>query len=121
MKRDDIIEYSLGAEHSEEKGKEIRKKIWKITGILTALTAVEVAMGVWGWKTGFGWEAIKIGFIILTLIKAGMIIMSFMHLGEERPGFKYVLLLPYVTFILYLIFICFRILYIFKSTFVYKV
>ena len=27
MERDDIIEYSLGAQHSEEEGKKIRKKI----------------------------------------------------------------------------------------------
>ena len=30
MERDDLIEYSLNAHHSEEKGKEIRKKIWMV-------------------------------------------------------------------------------------------
>ncbi|NQY67500.1 MAG: cytochrome C oxidase subunit IV family protein [Flavobacteriales bacterium] len=108
MERDDIIEYSLGAEHSEEKGVELRKEIFKITGILSLLTLIEVGMGVWGAKNGMGWEMIKIGFIVLTLIKAGMIIMSFMHLGEERKGFKYVLLVPYTSFILYLVFIVFN-------------
>jgi len=108
MERDDIIEYSLGAEHSEEHGKALRKEIYKVTIILSILTAIEVFMGVWGAKNGWGWEIIKVSFIILTLVKAGYIIMKFMHLGDERSGFKYVLLLPYVTFVLYLIFICFN-------------
>ena len=45
MERDDIIEYSLDAHHSEEAGKKIRKTIWKVTALLTVITAVEVALG----------------------------------------------------------------------------
>ena len=45
MERDDIIEYSLHAHHSEEEGKKIRKKIFVVTAILSIITAVEVAMG----------------------------------------------------------------------------
>jgi cytochrome c oxidase subunit 4 len=44
-------------------------------------------------------------FIVLTLVKAGYIIMSFMHLGEERKNLRNVVLVPYVLFIGYLIFI----------------
>ena len=42
MERDDLIEYSLDAHHSEDKGVEIRKKIYKVTILLTLITVVEV-------------------------------------------------------------------------------
>ena len=45
MVRDDIIEYSLDGHHSEEHGKAIRSKIWKVTALLSAVTIVEVAIG----------------------------------------------------------------------------
>lgn len=110
MERDDIIEYSIGAQHSEEKGVEIRKKIWKVTGLLSIITLVEVLVGVFFSKTNpsvspFAWEVIKYGYIVLTLIKAGYIVLSFMHLGEERKSFKWTILVPYIVFLVYLIFI----------------
>ena len=110
MERDDIIEYSLHAHHGEEEGKKIRKKIFFVTALLSIITAVEVAMGiVWGKAhidvNGAGWMSIKIAFIVLTLIKAGYIVMVFMHLGDERKGLKYTILIPYGIFIIYLFFI----------------
>ncbi len=109
MERDDLIvndSYSLDAHHSEEAGAKIRSKIWKVTLLLTIITAVEVACGILI-KRGETWEwsTIKIVFILLTLVKAGYIVMSFMHLGEERKNLRNVILIPYAIFILYLIFI----------------
>lgn len=109
MERDDLIvndQYSLDAHHSEEQGKAIRKNIVKVTVILTLLTVVEVGMGI-AFKRAetFTWEAIKWSFIILTLVKAGFIVMSFMHLGDERKNLRRVILVPYAIFIAYLIFI----------------
>jgi len=106
MLRDDIIEYSLDAHHSEEEGKKKRKEIWKVTAILSIITAIEVIVGVIWPKdaAGSAWEFIKWGYIILTVIKAGYIIMVFMHLGEERKTFRLMVLVPYIVFILYLIF-----------------
>jgi cytochrome c oxidase subunit IV len=106
MLRDDIIEYSLDAHHSEEEGKKKRKEIWKVTAILSIITAIEVIVGVIWPKdaAGAAWEFIKWGYIILTIIKAGYIVMIFMHLGEERKTFKMMVLVPYIIFILYLIF-----------------
>ena len=105
MERDDIIEYSLDAHHSEEKGKVIRKKIWTVTLILSVITAVEVLLGAYI-KQGSGlWTTVKISFIIMTLFKAAYIVLTFMHLGDERKILKWVILLPYSIFILYLIFI----------------
>ena len=118
MERDDIIEYSLHAHHSEEEGKKIRKKIFFVTALLSIITAVEVSIGiVWGKAhidvNGAGWMSIKIAIIILTLIKAGYIVMVFMHLGDERKGLKYTILIPYVIFIIYLFFILYT-----ESTFI---
>ncbi len=96
----------MQAHHSEEAGKKIRKNVWKVTAILTAITVAEVAMGIiFKRSETFTWTAIKWSFIILTLFKAGYIVMSFMHLGDERKNLRRVILVPYVIFIAYLIFI----------------
>ena len=110
MERDDIKEYSLGAQHSEEEGRKIRKNIFKVTILLTIITAVEVLVGVYFSKSNESvseraWTLIKYGYIVLTVIKAGYIVMEFMHLGHERKGMKLTVLVPYIVFIIYLIFI----------------
>lgn len=106
MLRDDIIEYSLDAHHSEEEGKAIRKKIVFVTVLLSVVTAVEVLLGVWWNSLGLPWTIAKLAFIALTILKAGYIVMVFMHLGDERKSFKWAILGPYILFICYLIFIC---------------
>ncbi|MBT3647354.1 MAG: cytochrome C oxidase subunit IV family protein [Flavobacteriales bacterium] len=121
MERDDLIEYSLDAHHSEEEGKKIRKKIYWVTLLLSVITIIEVGMGIiWG-KSGFdvegmGWLTIKSTFIILTILKAGYIVMVFMHLGDERKSLRNIILIPYATFILYLLFILLT-----ESTFIHDV
>lgn len=110
--RDDIIEYSLDAHHSEEEGRKIRKKIYFVTILLTVVTFVEVMMGVFLSKTSIGdretlWNSIKLAYVLLTLIKAGYIVMIFMHLGDERKSLKWIILAPYALFIMYLLFILF--------------
>ena len=105
MLRDDVIEYSLDAHHSEEQGKKIRKKIWMVTAILTAITIFEVAVGASVKQSNDYWQVVKWLFIGLTLLKAGYIVLVFMHLGDERKAMKYVILVPYFIFIVYLIFI----------------
>ena len=116
MKRDDIIEYSLGATHSEEEGKSIRKKIWFVTALLSIVTVLEVFMGVCWSSWGLPWDLVKLAFIGLTVLKAGYIVMVFMHLGDERKMFKYFILLPYGFFILYLLYLLFT-----EATFISEV
>lgn len=106
MERDDIIEYSLDAHHSEEQGKKIRRKIWVVTAILTIVTGIEVALGAMVHQDNPSWWIVKLLFIGLTILKAGYIVLVFMHLGDERKALKYVILVPYAIFIIYLIFIC---------------
>lgn len=109
MERDDLIvndSYSVNARHSEEEGKKLRKKIYAVTALLTVITIIEVFMGVAFKRNGTStWEVIKMLFLGLTIFKAAYIVLSFMHLGDERRNLKYVVLLPYALFILYLIFI----------------
>jgi len=108
MHRDDIIEYSLDAHHSEEKGVQLRKKIWQVTAILTAITVFEIGLGIFAydWRVGETamWTLVKVVFILATIVKAAYIVMSFMHLGDERKNFRNFVLIPYVIFLVYLIF-----------------
>ena len=84
----------------------IRKKIYMVTVILSVITAIEVGMGVMFKRSEtFTWTAIKWTFIILTMFKAGYIVMTFMHLGDERKNLRNVVIIPYFVFIAYLIFI----------------
>ena len=105
MERDDLIEYSLDAHHSDDEGKLIRKKIWKVTILLTAITVLEVALGAYIKQSSGAWPFVKWSFVALTLLKAGYIVMVFMHLGDEKKWLRNVVLIPYALFIMYLIFI----------------
>lgn len=106
MERDDIYEYSLDTHHSEEEGVKIRKKIVFVTVLLTIITGVEVAMGAYIKQSSEMWVYVKWAFILMTLVKAGYIVMVFMHLGDERKILRNVILIPYAIFVIYLIFIC---------------
>ena len=108
MERDDLIvdeSYARAAHHDEEHGRKIRKKIWMVTAILTLITVVEVGIGASIARGSESWTAVKWAFIIMTLIKARYIVLSFMHLGDEKKGMKATILMPYIFFIIYLIFI----------------
>ena len=112
MERDDLIvndQYSIDAHHSAEEGVKIRKKIYFVTILLSVITTVEVFMGAYIKRADtLMWEMVKWSFIAMTLVKAGYIVMVFMHLGDERKNLRNVILIPYVLFILYLAFIGLR-------------
>jgi cytochrome c oxidase subunit IV len=107
MERDDIIEYSLDTHHDEAHGKVVRKKIYKITFWLSLITAVEVALGAFIKQNADSalWVTVKWTFIALTLFKAAMIVLVFMHLGDEKKVLRNMILVPYFIFMAYLIFI----------------
>jgi cytochrome c oxidase subunit IV len=83
---DDVIEYSLQTHHNEEEGKKKRATIWKVTGLLTLLTIVEVILCSFIKQDSPYWTSLKICLIVMTLI-------------------KWVILAPYAAFIAYLLFI----------------
>ncbi|MFY0654136.1 MAG: cytochrome C oxidase subunit IV family protein [Cyclobacteriaceae bacterium] len=76
------------------------KKIWKVTGILAAITIAEfiIALGF----PGQGGHFKTATFIIMTFVKAAYIVSEFMHLGHERKSLIYSILLP-CMFVLWLI------------------
>lgn len=108
MERDDLIvndSYSLNATHDEEHGRQIRKKILFVTVLLTAITVVEVLLGIYIKHGTDLWPILKWAFIIMTLVKASYIVAVFMHLGDETKALRYMILVPYAIFACYLIFV----------------
>ena len=100
---DNYPQYELMAHHSEEDGKKTRKKLWKVFWIMLGITIVELIVGFY--NTHFPDLALKVIFIGFTIVKAGFIVLSFMHLGDEVKAFKYAVLVPFCVFIIYLVFI----------------
>ncbi|MBS1938601.1 MAG: cytochrome C oxidase subunit IV family protein [Bacteroidetes bacterium] len=117
MERDDIIEYSLDAVYSEDHGRVVRKKIFLVAAVLTVITLAEVFLGIF-WRSWMpnDWHWVKWVFIMLTLVKASYIVMTFMHLGDERRNFRSMILIPYSLFLMYLVFII-----IWESTYLHQV
>ena len=84
--------------------------IWKVFWILLVVTSVEVLLGIIRPEmlvdTRFlGTSLLNHIFIVLTLVKAGYIVLVFMHLGFERTTFKWTILIPAFILIPYLLFI----------------
>ena len=84
--------------------------IWKVFWILLGLTTFEVALGIikpdFLVNTQFlGTKLLNHVFIILTLIKAGYIVLVFMHLGFEENSLKWTILIPAFVLVPYLLFI----------------
>jgi len=123
MERDDLEvndSYYFNAHHSEEDGKKIRKKIIFVTVLLTLITALEVIVGLFinrmSAPSETSWMLVKYGYLALTLVKAGYIVLVFMHLGDETKNFRRVVLWPYFAFMCYLIFIALT-----ESSYIYSV
>jgi cytochrome c oxidase subunit IV len=104
---DDYPQYEVMAHHDEAAGKKIRRTLWNVFWVMLVITIGELIVGFkapdMGWTGTLG---LKVFFIFFTILKAGFIVMSFMHLGHEVKFFKYTILLPYCVFMFYCIFIC---------------
>ncbi|MFN0203242.1 MAG: cytochrome C oxidase subunit IV family protein [Bacteroidia bacterium] len=84
-----------------DNGAATRKRIWSTTGWLTAITTLEfiIAFGM----TSPDMYIIKVGiFMILTLVKAYLIVSIFMHLGDEVKRLIWSIGIPFV-FIMWLL------------------
>ena len=84
--------------------------IWKVFWILFVVTSVEVLLGITQPEIlvenrFLGTSLLNHIFIVLTLVKAGYIVLVFMHLGFERTTFKWTILIPAFILIPYLLFI----------------
>lgn len=101
MERDDIYEYAIDHKHGEEEGKKIRKQIYLVTIYLSIITTVEVLLGMYVKNDGSAtWLTIKTLFILLTVVKAGYIVMVFMHMKDEHKHLRGLILISYYLFIL---------------------
>lgn len=109
---DDYPQYELMAHHSEEEGKVKRKKLWRVFWIMLAITLVELAIGTYAAQMGLLTAkrettfTLKLIFVGLTIVKAAYIVLSFMHLGDEKKVLKWIIIAPYTGFIIYLAAIC---------------
>ena len=89
--------------------------IWRVFWILLFITTFEVVLGIFKVNEklpefivydkflGLAW--LTHIFIILTIIKAAYIVMTFMHLGDERQNLRWTILLPAFILVPYLLFI----------------
>lgn len=106
---DQSLLYNPPHHRTPEQTRAIRKKILFVTLLLSAITIFEVIVGIVWSKSHVGatsntWAIIKNTYIVLTLIKAGYIVMVFMHLGDERKNLRLTILLP-MLLVVYLIWI----------------
>jgi cytochrome c oxidase subunit IV len=95
-----------GGHHTDRNSAESKakvKSIWKITWILSAITIVEVAIGLFCYYRGINKTIPNIGFIVLTILKAGLIVSYFMHLGDEVKSMISTILIPMVLFVWFII------------------
>jgi|TARA_B110000444_G_scaffold67972_1_gene63960 cytochrome c oxidase subunit IV len=85
------------------------QKIWGVLIFLSIVTTVEVILGIVKPQilmTPFiRVKLLNWIFIILTLVKAYYIAWDFMHIRDEKSGFKNAIVLPLIILIPYLIFI----------------
>lgn len=96
-------DYEGLAHHDEATGKKIRRKLWNVFWLLLAVTVIEVVVGLYATDWHLGKTFLKFFFIGFTLLKAGYIVMVFMHLKDENKWTKWMILIPYGVFIGYLI------------------
>jgi len=85
-------------------------RIWKVFGILSVITIVEVIFGILKPDVLFLHEIFRLSilnwtFIILTIVKAYFIMWAFMHLEGEKASLRWSIVSPLVFLIIYLVFI----------------
>ncbi len=86
------------------------KRIWFVFGLLSAVTTVEVFLGII--KPEFlhlnhflGMNLLNWIFYILTIFKAYYIVWAFMHMEGEKSSLRWAVVLPVIFLISYLLFI----------------
>ena len=107
---DNYPQYELMSHHTDEEGKKKRRKLWNVFWIMLAITLIELTIGIKAGQMGLLNEirmstvTLKLIFIGFTILKAGYIVLSFMHLGDENRAAKWIILGPYMVFVLYLVY-----------------
>ncbi len=79
------------------------KNIIKVTVWLSIITIVEVSLGLFCHFNHVPKTIPNIAFIIMTILKAWLIVAVFMHLGDEIKNMILTVLVPLVLFIWFII------------------
>lgn len=102
-------EHNLAIFQGVLKFKSNTQKIWGVLIFLSIITAVEVVLGIYKPEIlmiqVLGMKGLNWIFIILTLVKAYYIAWDFMHLRDEMPALRRVIVWTGVFLISYLMFI----------------
>jgi caa(3)-type oxidase subunit IV len=85
-------------------------RIWKVFGILSAVTVVEVYLGILKPDFLFMNDFLSMNllnwiFYALTVFKAYYIVFAFMHMEGEKSSLRSAVVFPVIFLILYLLFI----------------
>jgi cytochrome c oxidase subunit IV len=85
-------------------------RIWKVFGILSAVTIVEVILGIYkpdslNFTQFLGMNLLNWIFYALTIYKAYYIVYAFMHMEGEKSSLRSAVVIPVIFLILYLLFI----------------
>ena len=85
-------------------------RIWKVFGILSAFTIVEVYLGILKPDFLFMNDFLSMNllnwiFYALTIFKAYYIVYAFMHMEGEKSSLRSAVVFPVIFLILYLLFI----------------
>jgi cytochrome c oxidase subunit IV len=85
-------------------------RIWLVFGILSAVTIVEVFLGIikpesLHMNNFLGMNLLNWIFIILTIFKAYYIVWAFMHMEGEKSGLRWSVVATVIFLVLYLLFI----------------
>ena len=86
------------------------KRIWKVFGILSLITIVEVFFGILKpefllFNNFLSMNLLNWLFIILTLVKAYYIVWAFMHMEGEKSTLRNSVVMPLIFLVVYLLFI----------------
>jgi cytochrome c oxidase subunit IV len=86
------------------------KKIWVVFFGLSAVTIVEVFLGILKpemlhARHILGMNLLNWIFYILTIVKAYYIVMAFMHMDGEKKSLRWAVVMPVIFLVLYLLFI----------------
>lgn len=95
----------MSHEHESHTG-----RIWKVFGILSAVTIIEVILGIikpesLHMNEVLGMNLLNWIFYALTIFKAYYIVWAFMHIEGEKSSLRNAVVFPVVFLVLYILFI----------------
>ena len=105
--QDGFPNYEQIAQHDNVAGVGVRKRLMNVFWFLLFVTLIELAAG-FAWPklhaAGISKTWLIIVFVAFTVVKAGYIVMAFMHLGDENKWLRWAILGAYCCFVVYLVY-----------------